>query len=63
MALWGTAIGQVRTTAPEPVPGARAVVHAFEIYPGTHTSQVAVRFQDHAMPFFSSSLSFTALRR
>jgi len=24
---------------------------------------VAFRFQDHVMPFFSTSLSFTALRR
>ena len=39
------------------------VAHAFEIYPGTHTSHVAFRFQDHVMPFFSTSLSFTALRR
>jgi enterochelin esterase-like enzyme len=39
------------------------VAHAFEIYPGTHTSHVAVRFQDHVMPFFSTSLSFTSPRR
>jgi len=39
------------------------VMHAFEIYPGTHTSQVAFRFQDHVMPFFSTSLSFAAARR
>jgi S-formylglutathione hydrolase FrmB len=39
------------------------VVHAFEIYPGTHTSHVAFRFQDHVMPFFSTSLSFAAPRR
>ena len=32
------------------------VVHRFEIYPGTHTSAVAVRFQDHVLPFFSDSL-------
>jgi hypothetical protein len=30
----------------------------FEIYSGTHTSDVAVRFQDHVMPFFSRTLSF-----
>ena len=39
------------------------VMHAFEIYPGTHTSHVAFRFQDHVMPFFSTSLSFAAARR
>ena len=32
------------------------VAHRFEIYPGTHTSAVAVRFQDHVLPFFSDSL-------
>jgi hypothetical protein len=39
------------------------VMHAFEIYPGTHTSHVAFRFQDHVMPFFSTSLSFASPRR
>ena len=28
----------------------------FEIYPGTHTSAVADRFQNHVMPFFSKNL-------
>ena len=32
------------------------IAHRFEIYPGTHTSAVAVRFQDHVLPFFSDSL-------
>jgi enterochelin esterase-like enzyme len=32
------------------------VAHSFEIYSGTHTSAVAVRFQDHVMPFFSKNL-------
>jgi len=36
------------------------IVNSFEIYPGTHTSDVAFRFQDHVMPFFSKSLSFEA---
>lgn len=40
-----------------------AIVHGFEIYPGTHTSNVAVRFQDHVMPFFSRTLSFAQTRR
>ena len=29
------------------------IANTFEIYPGTHTSDVAVRFQEHVMPFFS----------
>jgi S-formylglutathione hydrolase FrmB len=32
--------------------------NTFEVYPGTHTSDVAVRFQEHVMPFFSRTLSF-----
>ena len=32
------------------------IANAFEIYPGTHTSAVAVRFQNHVMPFFSKNL-------
>ena len=35
----------------------------FEIYPGTHTSDVAVRFQEHVMPFFSRTLSFEPAKR
>ncbi|MGD2168370.1 MAG: alpha/beta fold hydrolase [Gammaproteobacteria bacterium] len=34
------------------------IEHAFEIYPGTHTSNVAFRIQDYVMPFFSEHLSF-----
>ena len=30
----------------------------FRDLPGTHTSHVAVRFQEHVMPFFSRTLSF-----
>ncbi len=33
--------------------------NTFEVYPGTHTSAVAVRFQDHVLPFFSQHLCFT----
>ena len=29
------------------------IPNSFEIYPGTHTSAVADRFQNHVMPFFS----------
>lgn len=34
------------------------VTNSFEIYPGTHTSAVADRFQNHVMPFFSAHLCF-----
>jgi S-formylglutathione hydrolase FrmB len=40
-----------------------SIRHDFEIYSGTHTSHVAVRFQDHVMPFFSRTLSFDAAKR
>jgi S-formylglutathione hydrolase FrmB len=36
------------------------IVNSFEIYPGTHTSAVADRFQNHVMPFFSKNLCFKA---
>ena len=36
------------------------VANSFEIYPGTHTSAVADRFQNHVMPFFSKNLCSTA---
>ena len=39
------------------------VPNAFEIYPGTHTSHVAVRFQEHVLPFFSRTLSFEQSKR
>jgi alpha-beta hydrolase superfamily lysophospholipase len=42
---------------------AYGIAHGFEIYPGMHTSKVAVRFQDHVLPFFSKSLSFEQARR
>ncbi|MFY9727846.1 MAG: alpha/beta fold hydrolase [Bryobacteraceae bacterium] len=32
------------------------IANTFEIYQGTHTSAVAVRFQNHVMPFFSKNL-------
>jgi S-formylglutathione hydrolase FrmB len=34
------------------------IANSFEIYPGTHTSNVAFRFQDFVLPFFSKNLSF-----
>jgi enterochelin esterase-like enzyme len=34
------------------------IAHDFEIYSGTHTSNVAVRFQEQVMPFFGRTLSF-----
>lgn len=36
------------------------IASTFQEYPGTHTSAVAVRFQDHVMPFFNRHLEFTA---
>lgn len=32
------------------------VANSFEVYPGTHTSAVADRFQNHVMPFFTKNL-------
>ena len=34
------------------------IANSFTIYPGTHTSAVADRFQNHVMPFFSKNLCF-----
>ena len=42
---------------------AYGITHDFEIYPGTHTSDVAVRFQNFVLPFFSRTLSFEAPKR
>lgn len=39
------------------------IKHDFEIYAGTHTSHVAVRFQEKVMPFFSRTLSFDTVKR
>jgi enterochelin esterase-like enzyme len=39
------------------------IKHDFEIYPGTHTSNVAIRFQDYVLPFFSRTLSFERVKR
>ncbi|MGO9638365.1 MAG: alpha/beta hydrolase [Terracidiphilus sp.] len=36
------------------------IASSFEIYPGTHTSAVADRFQNHVIPFFSKNLCFQA---
>jgi hypothetical protein len=32
--------------------------NSFEVYPGTDTSKMADRFQNHVMPFFSQNLCF-----
>jgi enterochelin esterase-like enzyme len=32
------------------------IANGFEVYPGTHTSAVAVRFQNYVMPFFAKNL-------
>jgi S-formylglutathione hydrolase FrmB len=34
------------------------IANTFEVYPGTHTSAVADRFQNHVMKFFSQTLCF-----
>lgn len=36
-----------------------SIPNSFEIYPGTHTSAVADRFQNHVIPFFSKTLCFS----
>jgi enterochelin esterase-like enzyme len=36
------------------------ISNTFQVYPGTHTSAVADRFQNHILPFFSESLCFRA---
>jgi enterochelin esterase-like enzyme len=36
------------------------IAHGFEVYPGTHTSKVADRFQNHVLTFFGRSLCFDA---
>ena len=39
------------------------LANSFEVYPGTHTSPIAVRFQNHVLPFFASNLCFAAACR
>ena len=39
------------------------IANTFEVYSGTHTSDVAVRFQEHVMPFFSRTLSLETAKR
>jgi enterochelin esterase-like enzyme len=34
------------------------IKNSFDVYPGTHTSRVADRFQNHVMKFFSENLCF-----
>ena len=34
------------------------IANSFEVYQGTHTSKMAVRFQNYVMPFFSRNLCF-----
>jgi len=38
------------------------IANSFEIYPGTHTSDVADRFQNYVLPFFSEHLDVSAPR-
>lgn len=42
---------------------AYGIANSFELYPGTHTSKVADRFQNHVLTFFSEHLQFEAPRR
>ncbi len=37
---------------------AYGIPHGYEIYPGTHTSGIAVRIETKMLPFFSKNLSF-----
>jgi S-formylglutathione hydrolase FrmB len=39
------------------------IPNTMEVYSGTHTSNVAFRFQDYVMPFFSRNLSFSQTGR
>jgi enterochelin esterase-like enzyme len=39
------------------------IANTLEIYPGTHTSDVAFRFQDFVLPFFTKTLSFESKPR
>ena len=39
------------------------ITNSFEIYAGTHTSDVADRFQNHVLPFFSEHLQATHQRK
>jgi hypothetical protein len=34
------------------------IENSFDVYPGTHTSAVADRFQNHVLPFMSRTLCF-----
>jgi hypothetical protein len=34
------------------------IANSFELYQGTHTSAVAIRFQNYVLPFFSKNLCF-----
>jgi enterochelin esterase-like enzyme len=34
------------------------IANSFEVYQGTHTSAVAIRFQNYVLPFFSKNLCF-----
>ena len=36
------------------------IANTFEVYPGTHTSKLGDRFENHVLPFFSSHLCFDA---
>jgi enterochelin esterase-like enzyme len=35
------------------------IANSFEVYQGTHTSAIAIRFQNYVLPFFSKNLCFS----
>jgi S-formylglutathione hydrolase FrmB len=39
---------------------AYGITNTLEVYPGTHTSKLGDRFQNHVLPFFSNNLCFKA---
>jgi enterochelin esterase-like enzyme len=50
---------KVDTTKLHEVLDRYGIANSFEIYPGTHVSAVADRFQNHVIPFFSKNLCFS----
>jgi hypothetical protein len=54
--MWAIRTGCAPTRASCMTPWTPTASHTFDIYPGTHTSAVADRFQNHVMPFFSKNL-------
>jgi enterochelin esterase-like enzyme len=51
---------RTETTQLHDVLDKNGITNNFEVYHGTHTSAVAVRFQNYVLPFFSRNLCFNA---